>query len=238
MSIKSGIKLAKFLFTLMLIIAVVVMGYLLFFKDKAQVVDSPITETKAEIYVGDIAFEKAIQKGEFYGHNNTLNYEYEYNDDKGGDLWKGITNKSFTMNVESIYKLGYDLSTLTKDDFKWDETTKILTIHTPNLQLDFNPQFSNSNFNSEVGIFRKRFTDEEMKEFIVDATNQGIKIVLSNTEEMELGRTLSDNSIRDFILAIPNTGIEDVEFEHNRMDTIINSETLKENGGEENESVE
>ena len=253
MSIKLWIKLTQFFLVIMLIISVIVMGYLLFFKKESEmkVVSSPITETKAEVLIGEIAFHKAIQTGKLYGYENNMDFTYKFvdtpenlkNNKEDNKITKGLKNfgkafadKEYEIKLNSNIMLGYDLSKMTEDQFIWNKETKTLTIVTPKLNLVYTPNFNNSEFKSSVGAFRTTFTEEERRMILADAVEQGSKEVLNNKQEIKIGYDMTNNFLKELLYKLPEVAenVSEIVFLHHNNDVELITEN--ENGGDLNEN--
>jgi hypothetical protein len=174
---------------------------------------------KGEVSIGDLAFKESHKIGKLFGYENSWSYPYKLDQSpefiriKKDDNWleKGVkavggvfVGKDYTIDLSSYFMLGYDLSKLSKNDFLYDKKEKTLTILLPELEMVYTPDYSESKFASNIGMFRLPFTEEERRNIYVDSINKGAQSFIKHeTKEINKGHQDTQEAIENLLLKSP-----------------------------------
>lgn len=175
---------------------------------------------KGEVLVGDLAYNVAHPTAKLYGYENEWSFPYKLDQSpvflraQKDDNWltgglksfgKAFLGKEYEINLSCYFMLGYDLSTMKKSDFVYNKKDKVLTIHLPNLEMIYTPDYGISEFKSMIGYFRLPFTEEERKEMYVDSLRVGALTFRSDEkDEIRKGHDLTQSAFKDLLLKTPD----------------------------------
>ncbi|MEH7444273.1 hypothetical protein V7201_18335 [Bacillus sp. JJ1122] len=219
-------------------------GTYMLLKDEEKVV-KPTTAIEGEVIIGNIAYDKVREISKHFGYEDVQKFiyteddTYEFLKNQDDDIWLETTGKKFgkylfgkeyKVHLFGYFMLGYDLKNIEKEDFYFDEKSKILHIKVPALELAYIPMFDKSYFDSFVGVFRKEYTEEYRKLIYEDAVNQGIQAILDDKSKVREGYKLTNDSLKQTLFDKPELKkhVKDIIFEKSDQESIIRVEETRE----------
>lgn len=217
--------------------------YMILKGDKKVV--KPTTAIEGEVIIENLAYDKVREISKHFGYEDVQKFiytnddTYEFLKNQDDDIWLETTGKKFgkylfgkeyKVHLFGYFMLGYDLKNIEKEDFYFDEKSKILHINVPALELAYIPMFDKSYFDSFVGVFRKEYTEEYRKLIYEDAVNQGIQAILDDKSKVREGYKLTNDSLKETLFDKPELKkhVKDIVFEKSDQESIIRVEETRE----------
>jgi hypothetical protein len=203
------------------------------------------TAKEGKVIVKNIAYDKVREISKHYGYEDIQDFDYTKDDTyeflkhQDGDIWLDTTGKKFgkylfgkeyNIHLKGYFMLGYDLKNIKKEDFYFDEKSKILHIKVPALEIAYIPKFDKSDFDSFVGLFRKEYTENYRKLIYEDAINHGIQAILDDKSKVLEGYKLTNDSLKETLFDKPELKkyVKDIVFEKSAQESTIRVEKTRE----------
>lgn len=190
-------------FYLTLIVAILSFGLNLkydFFKKDVVAYESTVVlkeDKLPEVYVKNTVVEKFSEISELYLNDTDFSFEYVYEDNpsyvkEDSNFLKKIVGKEFHIELNMKLKQGIDFS---KVDVIESGDNLYFRVNKSDLLALYIPNFEKSLFDTEKGIFRKGFTEEDRRKLYNDSINIG----KNYGDENIVNKWDSQSSIEEFI---------------------------------------
>ena len=218
--------------------------YMLLKSGEEKVATAKKTALEGEVIVENIAYDKVREISKHFGYEDIQDFDYTEDDTyeflkhQEDDIWLETTGKKFgkylfgkeyNIHLYGYFMLGYDLKNIKKEDFYFDEKSKILHIKVPALELAYIPMFDKSYFDSFVGLFRKEYTESYRKLIYEDAINQGIQAILDDNSKVLEGYKLTNDSLKETLFDKPELKkyVKDIVFEKSDQESTISRKNAR-----------
>lgn len=229
----------------LLCVSVGAAGTYMFLKAGDKKVTEATTAIKGEVTVENIAYDEVREISKHFGYEDIQEFDYTEDDTyeflkhQEDDIWLESTGKKFgkylfgkeyNIHLFGYFMLGYDLKNIKKEDFYYDEKSKVLHVKVPALELAYIPMFDKSYFDSFVGLFRKEYTENYRKLIYEDAINQGIQAILDDKSKVQEGYKLTNDSLKETLFDKPELKkyVKDIVFEKSDQESTIRVEKTRE----------
>ena len=196
-------------------------------------------------YTSEMAYEQSRQVGKLFGYENMWHFTYKLDQspefikktenehwfsNSAKSIGKVFLGKEYSIDLRNYFMLGYDFSTLQPEDVHYIAENKTLVIQLPKLELSYTPDYAQTEFDSTVGLFRLRFSEEETHRMYEDSIQTGInRFITEETAVIQQGHDTTQEAIRKMLFALPELSkhIETIEFVQGSDEIVLSIEEYK-----------
>lgn len=201
-------------------------------------------ELEGYVYTSELAFEQSRQIGKVFGYENMWSFTYlrdqspsfikksedeSWFSSSAKSVGQPLLGKTYSIELSNYFMLGYDFSTLEKEDVTYVEENQTLSIQLPALELTYTPDYAETDFTSSVGLFRLDFSEEEKHNMYEESIYMGIDNFTKETAEIQKGHNYTQESIKELLFAIPEFSehVKEIEFVHIADEIIVSIDAYK-----------
>lgn len=160
----------------------------------------------------DVVIEKLKQTSEVVGLEGEFHKEYSFTEktfESGINFLENAGKRSYKINLNGTFKMGFDLAEIEEDHIFIDGTT--VKIITPKVKLiSFEAPFHMAKIDKKKGFLAKDFTEEDRKLIYEKAYNKALKEITYHEDTNEKATIFTQAVLKKFLLKVDL--VENIEF--------------------------